>query len=232
MAAAADADVLTAVYAAKTKGIADAILVGDVVEIRKIFDELDIDDGLFELENVPDPKLAARFAANLVKRGSAQVMMKGMVGTADFMRAVLDKTEGLGTGRLLFHVVAFEPAGYDRLLLMSDAAINIAPNPVKKFSYRECAASLSCNRQPESENCHVGAVETVTSSMKATEDAALIAKMATPAESRGCLIDRPLALDNAVSLTAAKRKGIGGDVAGRADLLVVPNIEAGNVLYK
>jgi len=233
VAAAADLDVLTAVNDAKLAGIADAILVGDVAEIRKNCEQLGIDVGLFELENEPDPRLAARRAAALVKQGSAQVLMKGLVGTADFMRAVLDKTEGLGTGRLLSHVVAFEPAGYDRLLLLTDAAINIAPDLAQKVQIIENALQVSrALGNEDTKVAMLAAVETITASMKATEEAAMIAKMSERGQIKGCRIDGPLALDNAVSLAAAHHKGIGGDVAGQADLLVVPNIEAGNVLYK
>ena len=233
VAAAADLDVLTAVNDAKMAGIADAILVGDVAETKTLCQQQGIDPALYELENEPDPRLAARRAAALVKQGQAQVMMKGLVGTADFMRAVLDKTEGLGTGRLLSHVVAFEPAGYDRLMLLTDAAINIAPDLAQKVQIVENALQVSrALGNKETKVAMLAAVETVTASMKATEDAAMIAKMSERGQIKGCRIDGPLALDNAVSLAAAHHKGIGGDVAGQADLLVVPNIEAGNVLYK
>lgn len=233
VAAAADADVLAAVNGAKIAEIADAVLVGDKADILKICQQHGINAGLFEIENVPEPRLAARRAAALVKQGQAQVLMKGMVGTADFMRAVLDKTEGLGTGRLLSHVVAFEPAGYERLLLLTDAAINIAPDLMQKVQIIENALQVSrALGNQDTRIAMLAAVETVTSSMKATEDAALIAKMAERGQIKGCRIDGPLALDNAVSVAAAHHKNIGGEVAGRADLLVVPNIEAGNVLYK
>lgn len=233
VAAAADIDVLTAVNDAKLAGIADAILVGDISEIQRLCSKHGIDCQQFELENIPEPRMAARRAASLVKQGSAQIMMKGLVGTADFMRAVLDKTEGLGTGRLLSHVVAFEPAGYQRLLLLTDAAINIAPDLAQKVQIVENALQVSrALGNQETKVAMLAAVETVTASMKATEDAALIAKMAERGQIKGCRIDGPLALDNAVSLAAAHHKGICGDVAGHADLLVVPNIEAGNVSYK
>lgn len=233
VAAAADADVLAAVNEAKVADIVDAILVGDKAEILKICQQRGINADLFEIENIPDPRLAARRAAALVKQGQAQALMKGMVGTADFMRAVLDKTEGLGTGRLLSHVVVFEPAGYERLLLLTDAAINIAPDLMQKVQIIENALKVSrALGNQDAKVAMLAAVETVTSSMKATEDAALIAKMAERGQIKGCRIDGPLALDNAVSVAAAHHKGIGGEVAGKADLLVVPNIEAGNVLYK
>ena len=233
VAAAADLDVLTAVHDAKRAGIADAILIGDVAQTRRLLEQQGMDAALYEFEHEPDPRLAARRAAALVKQGQAHVMMKGLVGTADFMRAVLDKTDGLGTGRLLSHVVAFEPVGFDRLMLLTDPAINISPDLAQKVQIIENALLVSrALGNLQTKVAMLAAVETVTSSMKATEDAAMIAKMAERGQIKGCIIDGPLALDNAVSLAAARHKGIGGEVAGQADLLVVPNIEAGNVLYK
>lgn len=233
VAAAADAEVLTAVTEAKRAGIADAVLVGDADAIREICRRQEIDCGLFELEHISDVRQAAKRAAELVRRNDAQVMMKGLVGTADFMRAVLSKAEGLGTGGLLSHVAVFEPAGYGRLMILTDAAINIAPDLSQKILIIENALQVALafgNKEPKV--AMLAAVETVTSAMKATEDAALIAKMAERGQIKGCSVDGPLALDNAVSLMAAKHKGIGGVVAGAADLLIAPNIEAGNVLYK
>ena len=233
VAAAADLDVLTAVHDAKRAGIADAILVGDIAQTRQLLEQQGMDAALYELEHEPDPRLAARRAAALVKQGQAHVMMKGLVGTADFMRAVLDKTDGLGTGRMLSHVVAFEPGGFGRLMFLTDPAINIAPDLAQKVQIIENALQVSrALGNLQTKVAMLAAVETVTSSMKATEDAAMIAKMAERGQIKGCIIDGPLALDNAVSLAAARHKGIGGEVAGQADLLVVPNIEAGNVLYK
>jgi phosphate butyryltransferase len=233
VAAAADADVLVAVNEAKKRGIADAILVGDVVVIKNICQQQGIDCDLFEMDDVPDARMAARRAAELVRSDAAQVMMKGFVGTADFMRAVLNKSEGLGSGGLVSHCVAFEANAYGRLMVLTDAAINIAPDLPQKIQIIENALKITTalgNKEPRV--AMLAAVETVAASMKATEDAALIAKMAERGQIKGCLIDGPLALDNAVSVAAAKHKGIGGEVAGRADILVVPNIEAGNILYK
>lgn len=233
VAAAADIDVLEAVNQARLQKIADVMLVGDQSSILKICDQNGIDSSLFEIENITDPRQAANRAAALVRQGTAQILMKGMVGTADFMRAVLDKSEGLGTGRLLSHVVVFEPRDRERLLLLTDAAINILPDLPQKVQIVENAlpvARVVGHANPKV--AMIAAVETVTPAMKATEDAALIAKMAERGQIKGCRIDGPLALDNAVSLVAAKHKGIESEVAGKADLLVVPNIEAGNVLYK
>ena len=233
VAAAADEDVLTAVHAAQTEGIADVILIGDEVEIREICRKNGMAADAFEIEHVPDVRLAARRAARLVHDGRAGIMMKGLVGTADFMRAVLDKTEGLGSGKLISHVVVFEAEGYNRLMLLTDAAINIAPDLGQKVQIIENALLISFslgNLEPRV--AMLAAVETVSSAMRATEEAAIIAKMSERGQIKGCLIDGPLALDNAVSPAAAKHKGVGGEVAGRADLLIVPNIEAGNVLYK
>jgi len=233
VAAAADADVLTAVQKAQQAGIADAVLVGDTAAIGEICRQHNIDAGMFEMDHVPDVRMAAKRAAELVRKGTAQVMMKGMVGTADFMRAVLSKSEGLGTGGLLSHVVVFEATGFDRLMILTDPAINIAPDLPQKVQIIENALQVTSalgNNEPKV--AMLAAVETVTASMKATEEAALIAKMAERGQIKGCRIDGPLALDNAVSAAAATHKGIGGEVAGKADLLVVPDIEAGNIFYK
>ena len=219
VAAAADLDVLTAVHDAKRAGIADAILVGDIAQTRQLLEQQGMDAALYEFEHEPDPRLAARRAAALVKQGQAHVMMKGLVGTADFMRAVLDKTDGLGTGRLLSHVVAFEPVGFDRLMLLTDPAINISPDLAQKVQIIENALLVSrALGNLQTKVAMLAAVETVTSPMKATEDAAMIAKMSERGQIKGCIIDGPLALDNAVSLAAARHKGIGGEVAGQADL--------------
>ena len=233
VAAAADADVLEAVYAAKAEGIAEAILVGNAAEIDEICRKNGLDPQAFEIENVTDVRLAARRAAKLVREGQAGVMMKGLVGTADFMRAVLNKEEGLGSGKLISHVAAFEAPGFDRMMLLSDAAINIAPDLGQKVQIIENVLKVATavgSSKPRV--AMLSAVETVTSAMRSTEEAAIIAKMAERGQIKGCFVDGPLALDNAVSAAAAGHKGISGEVAGKADVLIVPNIEAGNVLYK
>ena len=233
VAAAADADVLEAVHAAQTKGIADAILVGNATEIGEICREKSFDPGSFTIENIPDARLAAKRAAKLVRDGQAGIMMKGLIGTADFMRAVLNKEEGLGSGKLISHVAAFEAPGFNRMMLLSDAAINIAPDLGQKVQILENALKVArAMGNMKSRVAMLSAVETVTSAMRSTEEAAIIAKMAERGQIKGCFIDGPLALDNAVSAAAAHHKGIAGEVAGKADLLIAPNIEAGNFLYK
>ena len=143
VAAAADADVLTAVNAAKQAGIADAILVGDAEAIARICRKEGVNSESFEIEHEPDVRLAARRAAALVRGGSAKVLMKGLVGTADFMRAVLNKAEGLGTGALLSHIVVFEAPGHQRLMTLTDAAINIAPDLPQKLQIIENAIQVT-----------------------------------------------------------------------------------------
>lgn len=233
VAAAEDADVLTAVHAAQEAGIAESILVGRAGKITEICRQLGYDTAEFVIEDVADVRLAARRAAAMVREGRAGVMMKGLIGTADFMRAVLSKEEGLGSGKLISHVAAFEVPGYGRLMLLSDAAITIAPDLGQKVQIVENALKVAKalgNHKPRV--AMLSAVETVTAAMRSTEEAAIIAKMAERGQIKDCIIDGPLALDNAVSAEAAKHKGLAGEVAGRADMLIVPNIEAGNVLYK
>lgn len=233
VAAAADADVLEAVHAAQVEGIAEVVLIGNAEEIGEICRNLGIDSKSFEIENVPDVRQAAKKAARMVRDGHAGVMMKGLIGTADFMKAVLNKEEGLGNGKLISHVAAFEATSHERMMLLSDAAINIAPDLGQKIQIIENALKVATaigNIKPRV--AMLSAVETVTPAMRSTEEAAIIAKMSERGQIKGCFIDGPLALDNAVSVAAANHKGITGDVAGKADLLIAPNIEAGNVLYK
>lgn len=233
VAAAADLEVLEAVYAAKAEGIAEAILIGNAAEISRLCQNQGFDPQAFTVENIPDGRLAAKRAAKLVREGQAGVMMKGLIGTADFMRAVLNKEEGLGSGRLISHIAAFEAPIYGRMMLLSDAAITIAPDLGQKVQILENTVRVARSIGNEKPRVALlSAVETVTSAMRSTEEAAIIAKMAERGQIKDCFVDGPFALDNAVSPEAARHKGIGGEVAGRADLLIAPNIEAGNVLYK
>lgn len=159
--------------------------------------------------------------------------MKGKVGTADILRAVLDKEKGLRTGRLLSHVTAFEIQGWGRLLFMTDGAMNIAPDLGQKAQIAQNAVDVLRGlgfARPKV--AALAAVELVNPDMPAALEGALLAKMADRGQIKDCIVDGPLALDNAISLHSAQVKGIDSPVAGQADILLVPDIEAGNVLYK
>lgn len=233
VAAAQDKDVLEAVGDAVNWGIVSAILVGDEEKITAIAGEIGLDLAKCTLVPETDPIQAARKAVAMVASGHGDLVMKGKVGTADILRAVLDKEQGLRTGKLLSHVTALDIPGYDRLLFMTDGAMNIAPDLGQKVQIIQNAVDAAMAvglTQPKV--AVLAAVELVNPDMPAAMEAALLAKMADRRQIKGAVVDGPLALDNAVSLHSAEVKGIDSPVAGKADILVVPDIEAGNVLYK
>ena len=233
VAVAQDEPVLEAVKAAKERGIADAILVGNKEEIEKIATKIDMDLSDFEIIHEEDIKKAALKAIELVSSGVADMVMKGLVDTATFLRSVLNKEVGLRTGNLMSHVAVFEIEGIDRLILLTDAAFNTYPDLKQKVQIinNSVMVAKSCGI----ENIKVApvcAVEVVNVDMPATVDAALLSKMSDRGQIKGCIVDGPLALDNALSEEAAHHKGITGSVAGRADILLLPNIDVANVMYK
>lgn len=232
--AAQDSDVLEAVMHAKAAGIADAVLVGDAAKIKSIAAELGMDLSQFTVIDEPDANRAAYRAVEAVRNKEANLVMKGMIGTAGIMKAVLDKEIGLRTGRLLSHVMVINaPGNAERVMVVTDAAMNINPDLTQKKGIIENAAAVARVLGIAVPKVAVlAAVENVNPDMPATLEAAQLAKMADRKQIKGVIIDGPLALDNAVSPAAAAHKGIGGEVAGKADILVAPDIEAGNILYK
>lgn len=233
VAVAQDEPVLEAIKLAKEKGIADAILVGDKKEIKKIADKIGMDLSDYEIVNEENVTKASLEAIRLVSTGKADMVMKGLVDTATFLRSVLNKEVGLRTGKLMSHVSVFEIEGIDRLILLTDAAFNTYPDLKGKVQILNNAVGVAhaCGiKLPKV--AAVCAVEVVNQDMQATIDAALLAKMNDRGQIKGCIVDGPLALDNALSVEAAKHKGITGEVAGKADIVLLPNIETANVMYK
>ena len=233
VAVAQDEPVLEAVKEANDKGIADAILVGNQEEITLIAKKIGMDLNKFEIVNIENPKKAALHAVELVSTGRADMVMKGLVDTATFLRSVLNKEVGLRTGKLMSHVAVFEIEGIDRLILLTDAAFNTYPELKDKVQIINNSVKVAhaCGIQ-EPKVAPICAVEVVNPDMPATVDAALLSKMSDRGQIKGCIVDGPLALDNALSLEAAEHKGISGPVAGKADILLLPNIETANVMYK
>jgi phosphate butyryltransferase len=178
-------------------------------------------------------KEAAEEAVKAVSSGRADVLMKGMVSTSVLLKAVLNKEYGLRTGNVLSHVAVFEVPGFDRFTIVTDAAMNIAPDLKQKVQIVKNSVAVAQSigiKIPKV--APIAAVEVVNPDMQATIDAASLSQMCARGQISGCVIDGPLALDNAVSLDAAEHKGIKSEVAGRADILMVPTIEVGNALYK
>ncbi len=233
VAVAQDAEVLLAVDGAYNLGIAGAILVGNEEEIRSIAEKLSIDLSKYTIVDEQDKVEACRKAVKLVRDGEADVVMKGLVDTSIILKAVLDKEIGLRESPVLSHVALFEVPGYDRLFYLTDAAMNIAPDlEAKKHILRNAVkvAHALGNENPIA--CALCAVEKVNPKMQATLDAAALVEANQAGEIGGCTVIGPLALDNAISAEAAKHKGITDPNAGKADILLVPAIEVGNVFYK
>ncbi|MGV8146725.1 MAG: phosphate butyryltransferase [Alkaliphilus sp.] len=233
VACAQDVEVLLAIDAAKKEGIVDAILVGDKERIETIAKDSNIDLSKFEIVDIKDMTEASRKAVELVSSGKAHMVMKGLVDTSIILKAVLDNEIGLKTGKVLSHVAVFDIQGYNRLFIVSDAAMNIAPDLDTKKQIIDNAVGVAQALDNEVPKVAViCAKEKVNPKMPDTIDASELQRMNEEGRIKNCIVAGPFALDNAVSVEAAKLKGINHPVAGKADILLLPDIEAGNVLYK
>lgn len=211
----------------------DPILIGDKDKIAKAAAEIGKDISGYELIDIANHDAAAAKAVELVLAGRAGAVMKGHLHTDQLLRHVVKRDGGLRTGRRLSHVFVMDVPGLDHLLLVTDAAINIAPDLETKVDITQNAIDLARTLGIETPKVGVlSAVETVNPKIPSTLDAAILSKMAERGQIKGGLVDGPLAMDNAMDLEAARTKGIKSMVAGRAEILVVPNLEAGNMLAK
>lgn len=233
VAAADQRESVLAAAEASGEGLARSVLVGDERGIRALAEEEQIDLSGMRIVDQSDPVQAAVVAASIVGRGEADVLMKGRVGTGDFMRAALEPEAGLRTGRLLSHVAVFEMPDVPRLILLSDAGVVVAPTLEQKVDIIQNAVDVAHALGIERPNVALlAASEVVNPKIRATVEAAILSKMADRQQITGCLVDGPLAVDSAMSIEAARMKGLTSPVAGYADILVVPDIEAGNILGK
>jgi len=233
IAAAQEKEILLAAQDAEMQDLCECILVGDRAAITEIAQENSIETRRMMIIHEPKPKQAARKVMELVRMGHAQMAMKGGIETGDFLRAALDKEVGLRVGRLLTHVGIFEIPGFDRLIFISDAGVVVAPTMEQKIEIVQNAIHVAQRlgvAQPKV--AILAATEMVNPKIPTTLDAANLSKMADRGQIKGGLIDGPLALDNAISPESAQIKGIKSDVAGRADILIPPDVEAANVLAK
>jgi phosphate butyryltransferase len=233
LAASEDAHSLGAVVRAYEEGIIEPILVGDKDKTEGLAEVMKISLKGFHFYEEKDPIKAVEKAVKLIRDGKAEVLMKGKIGTSTMLKAVLSKDFGLRTGKLLSHFALFEVETYHKLIGVTDVAMNIAPTLEEKIAILNNAVEVF-NKLGivEPKVAVLGAIEQVNTSMSATLDAALLSKMNQRGQIRNCLIDGPLAFDNAVSLESARHKEIKSEVAGDTDLLLMPDIEVGNVLYK
>ena len=233
VAQAADHDILSVAEMAISNNLADFIFVGNPDHIRHL-----IAEGNYNLKNVPivesyDDKGCAQKAVELVTSGKADMPMKGLLSTATFMRAVLDKQVGLRTDSLISQITITDNIDHTGLNFITDCAMNIAPDINEKISIVNNAVFVARKFGYECPKvAMITALETVNPTMQETMDAAVLSKMNDRGQIKNCIIDGPFALDNAISKTSAEHKGVSGPVAGNADILVVSDIRMGNVLHK
>jgi phosphate butyryltransferase len=227
-----DLDVLTSLRQAAKEGLVKPILFGNAKNIEQKLDE----NGFSYAREIIDCKTdeeCAEKAVRMVSSGKAHMLMKGLVSSATFMSAALNKEWGLNCGSLLSHITLVIPEKRKKAFLLTDAGINIAPTLMEKKMIAENAVSVAYKLGIEIPIVvPVCAVETVNPKMPATVDAAILSKMSERGQIKRCIVDGPLALDNAISLEAAKHKRIKSAGAGLADIILAPNIESGNIIYK
>lgn len=234
LASAHDDDVLEAVTNARKRGVVSAALIGKKEKIKELLAAFDEKESDYEIIDKEDERECARLACSMVKEGKADIPMKGLMQTATFMRAILDKQSGfLREGTLLSQASVLELKEEKRLMIVSDCAVNIAPDYGDKIKILNNAVTLAQKLGIQKPKAAVIApVEVVNPNMQSTIDAAMLSKAAERGQIKDCIVDGPLGLDNAVSKEAAKHKGIDSPVAGEADILLMPDLGTGNVFTK
>ena len=213
--------------------IADFILVGDQDKIRDMLSREEVDYTKLEIINIPDHKEAAEEAVKLVVNKKANVIMKGQLHTSIFLKAILNKETGLHEGKLISQVTVYEKADNSGLQLLTDCAMNISPDLEEKKDIINNAVNLATSIGDEKpRGARLSAIDTVNPAIPDTMEAAVLSKMADRGQIKNAIVDGPFALDNAISKEAADQKGITGEVAGNADIVVCPNLQVGNALHK
>lgn len=234
LAGAHDDDTLAAVVNARKNGVADAVLIGHGDPIRNLLSAMGERAEDYAIVEKETEKECAAYACKLVQEGAADIPMKGLMQTSVFMRAILDKQAGfLQEGGLLSQATVLDYRQENRLLIISDCAVNIMPDYADKVKILQNAVLLAVKLGMEMPKVAVIApVEVINPAIQATIDAAMLSKASQRGQIKGCIVDGPLALDNAVSESAAKHKGIVNEVAGHADILLMPDLSTGNVFTK
>ena len=233
VASAADKAVLDAVNKAMQKNIVIPVLVGEQEKITGLAGELNMNLKGVAIHHEPDPANASRKAVSLIREGEADILMKGLVSTAPLLKAVLDKENGLRKGGTLSHFALIESPYYHKLFGVTDAAMNIAPEFQEKVDMINNAVDVFHGLGfSEPKVAVIGPLEVVNPKIDSTAHAAMLAKMNDRGQLKRCIVDGPFAIDNAVSREAAEHKGIYSAVAGDADILMTPELNSGNILYK
>jgi phosphotransacetylase len=228
-----EASALAGAVEAGAKGLIAPILVGPIAKIQEVAIKGGIDISRSQIVDAPHSHGAAAKAVDLVRQGKAELLMKGSLHTDELLGAVVARETGLRTGRRISHVFIMDVPTYHKVLIVTDAAINIAPALDDKVDICQNAIDLAVSLGVSKPKVAIlAAVETVNSKMPATIDAACLCKMADRGQIRNGLLDGPLAFDNAISKDAARIKGIQSEVAGDPDILLAPDLEAGNMLAK
>jgi len=228
-----EASALTGAIDAGAKGLITPILVGPVASIEQTAAKARINLGHVRVVDVPHSHAAAAKAVELVRQGHAELLMKGSLNTDELLGAVVARDTGLRTARRLSHVFVMDVPTYHKVLIVTDGAINIAPTLEDKIDIVQNAIDLAVTLGVTRPKVAIlAAVETVTSKMPATIDAAALCKMAERGQITGGVLDGPLAFDNAISKDAARTKGLTSEVAGDPDILLAPDLESGNILAK
>jgi phosphate butyryltransferase len=229
-----DEDTILAVKRAVEEKIVDAIMIGDEKVIRDLCAKLKVDPGLFEIVNEPDEKKSGDKAVRLIIDGKAQILMKGLISTPYYLKPILNKDYNLvGKDGVLSHTAILEVPTYDKLLLVSDVAMIPYPDLNQKVQMINYNVKIAAKLGIENPKVAIlTANEKVSDKMPCTLEAAVISKMAERKQIKGAIVDGPLALDVAISKHALEVKGLKSSVEGYADILIMPNIEAGNIFYK
>jgi len=229
-----DSHSISAVSQAIDLGLVSGTLVGDEKTIAEVCKQEGIDIKKFKIVHEPDEMKAAEKAVELINAGQGNLLMKGLVSTDKYMRAILNKEKGLmNPGAVLSHVTVMENANYHKLLVVGDVAIIPAPELKEKIAITNYLIHVAKSLGIETPKVAIiGASEQVSPKIQSSVDAAILAKMADRGQIKGAYVDGPLALDVAIDMESAQIKKLSGQVAGDADCLVFPNIEAGNVFYK
>lgn len=228
-----DLETMLAVKEGLLSGLARPHLFGDAKRIEPLIDESGINRDEIRIYDEADVPKMLDAAVESIRTGQNVLLMKGSISTPVILKTVLDKTKGLNIGRLCSHVVVCEIPDFDRMLVISDGGLNVAPTLLEKVDIVKNAIQVAHALNVEIPKVAIlAAIEEVNPSIPATTDAASLSKMAERGEIRGAIVDGPLALDNAISMRSAEKKGIKSEVAGRADVIIVPTIEVGNALGK
>lgn len=233
VAAAGNKAVLQAVKIATENNIIIPVLIGNTADIENIAEEIGFNVSNYDIYNEPNPTNASKKAVSLVREEKADILMKGLVSTAPLLKAVLDKEVGLRKGNTLSHFALIESPYYHKLMGITDAAMNIAPEFYEKVDILNNAVEVFHGLGNDNPKVAVLApLEVVNPKIESTAHAAMLSKMNDRGQIKNCIVDGPFAFDNAISKNAAELKNIDSEVAGEADILMTPELNSGNILYK